>query len=81
MHNTAVKAIEQKKRALAEGDEATMRQVGEGNDIMSILCGLSPSNHCAYPYPNLTLNYLVRANMEASNEEALSDAEIIGQMS
>lgn len=38
--------IFQKRMALKEGDEAMMQQVGEGKDIMSILCtSLSFSLH------------------------------------
>lgn len=60
MYKAAEEAIEEKKKALATGDEATMKQIEEGNDIMSIL---------------------LRANMEASEEDALTDEEIMGQMS
>ena len=38
MHNRSVEIFEGKKAALARGDEAVTRQVGEGKDIMSILC-------------------------------------------
>ena len=38
MHNTAIDILESKKRVLREGDEAFARQVGQGKDIMSILC-------------------------------------------
>lgn len=30
--------FDEKKRALSEGEEAVVRQVGKGKDIMSILC-------------------------------------------
>ncbi|KAF8199601.1 cytochrome P450 [Pholiota molesta] len=49
-----------KRRALAEGDEAVERQIGQGKDIMSIL---------------------MRANMEASMEDALTEEELLGQVS
>ena len=37
INNTAVEIFEEKKKALEEGDEAVTRQIGRGNDIMSIL--------------------------------------------
>ncbi|KDR76354.1 hypothetical protein GALMADRAFT_68050 [Galerina marginata CBS 339.88] len=60
IYNTSVEILDSKKKALAEGDEAVTRQIGQGKDIISIL---------------------MRANMEASEKEALSDAELLGQMS
>lgn len=41
MHNTSVEIFTAKKMALSEGDEAVMKQVGEGKDIMSVLCTCS----------------------------------------
>lgn len=35
----------QKKDSLKDGDEAVVRQVGEGKDIMSILSMVSPISH------------------------------------
>ncbi|KAF8908659.1 cytochrome P450 [Gymnopilus junonius] len=60
LHNTAVEIIESKKKALAEGDDAVMRQVGQGKDIISIL---------------------LRANMQASEADSLSEEELLGQVS
>jgi len=60
MDQTSKDIFEKKKVALQEGDEATLRQIGEGRDIMSIL---------------------LRANMTASEEDRLSDSELLGQMS
>ncbi|KAE9396151.1 cytochrome P450 [Gymnopus androsaceus JB14] len=37
MHEFSVKVYEEKRRALEEGDEAVMRQLGQGKDILSIL--------------------------------------------
>ena len=37
MHRNSIRIFEEKKKALAAGDEKAMRQVGEGKDIMSIL--------------------------------------------
>ncbi|OSX63054.1 hypothetical protein POSPLADRAFT_1056401 [Postia placenta MAD-698-R-SB12] len=52
--------FEQKKQALAQGDEAVLNQVGEGKDILS---------------------RLMQANMAASEEDRLSENELLGQMS
>ena len=41
MHRESVKIYKAKLEALARGDEAVAKQVGEGKDIMSIL-----SKHC-----------------------------------
>jgi len=48
-----------KKDALKTGDEAVLRQLNEGKDIMSIL---------------------IKANMEAGDDERLPDAELLAQM-
>ena len=37
LHRRSIEIYESKKRALAEGDEAVEKQIGEGKDIMSIL--------------------------------------------
>lgn len=37
MHERAVAICEEKKRLLAQGDEAFKDKVGEGKDLMSIL--------------------------------------------
>ena len=38
MHNMAVEVFMAKKQALSEGGKAITSQVGEGKDIMSVLC-------------------------------------------
>jgi hypothetical protein len=38
MDKTSVEIFEQKRRALEQGDQAVLQQVGRGKDIMSILC-------------------------------------------
>jgi hypothetical protein len=38
MDKTCIEVFEAKKKALADGDEAVVQQVGQGKDIMSILC-------------------------------------------
>lgn len=38
LDQTAVEILEAKRRSLREGDEAVARQIGQGKDIMSVLC-------------------------------------------
>lgn len=40
LHHTSVEILEEKKKALAKGDEAISRQMNEGKDILSILSAL-----------------------------------------
>ena len=42
MHERSVEIYKLKKQALDQGDEAVAHQVGEGKDIMSILCTCKP---------------------------------------
>lgn len=37
LHDISVEIFRSKRKALAEGDEAVQRQVGQGKDILSIL--------------------------------------------
>ena len=38
MHQRSVEIYRSKKEALKQGDEAVTQQIGEGKDLMSILC-------------------------------------------
>jgi hypothetical protein len=38
LDSTATEILEAKRRALREGDEAVARQIGQGKDVMSVLC-------------------------------------------
>jgi hypothetical protein len=38
MHMSSIGILEAKKTALQQGDEAVLKQVGRGKDLMSILC-------------------------------------------
>ena len=70
--------LETKKRALEQGDKAVVEQVGEGRDILSTLCGFLRSN------PGCALfieSSKVRANMAASNEDRISDEEVMAHIS
>jgi hypothetical protein len=77
-HTTSVEILESKKKALREGDQALADQIGRGKDIISILCTISFIFHLWYPLRRLMK--LVRANMEASEEDKLSDNELLGQV-
>jgi hypothetical protein len=49
LHKMASEVFTDKKRALSQGGEAVTRQVGEGKDIMSVLCMyrlLFPAFYC-----------------------------------
>ena len=50
MDRTSTEVFEQKKKALQAGDEAVTKQVGEGKDIMSILCEFSISQSSLFCY-------------------------------
>ncbi|KAG6861366.1 hypothetical protein C0995_001099 [Termitomyces sp. Mi166 len=56
---TTNEILEEKKRALMEGDEALATQIGQAKDLLSIL---------------------MKANMEASEEDKLPDKEVLGQV-
>lgn len=38
MHRRSVQIMDEKKRAVLRGDSALLEQIGEGKDVMSILC-------------------------------------------
>lgn len=40
MDRSSTEVLEKKKAALAQGDEAVLKEIGHGKDIMSILCVL-----------------------------------------
>ena len=40
-HETSVEILETKKEALRRGDQALAAQIGQGKDIISILCAVS----------------------------------------
>jgi hypothetical protein len=77
MDRTSVEIFERKRSALQQGDEAVLQQIGHGKDIMSILC------RCHFPKPlgNITAYFAtVKANMAATEEDCLQEAELVGQM-
>ncbi|KAJ3758988.1 cytochrome P450 [Lentinula raphanica] len=75
MHDLAVQIYQEKKHALEEGDEAVLKQIGKGKDLLSILI---------HQHAVLILvgsNFPVKANMKADSEDKLEELELIGQMS
>ena len=48
MEKTSIEIVEQKRRALREGEESVVRQLGMGKDIMSILCEFSCHIACFF---------------------------------
>lgn len=40
-HETSVEILENKKEALRKGDQALAAEIGQGKDIISILCAIS----------------------------------------
>ena len=71
--------LETKKRALEQGDKAVLEQVGEGRDILSTLCEC----HLLVSIERVVLTCIekVRANMAASDEDKISDEEVMAHIS
>ena len=75
-HNTSVEIYEAKKHALQQEDKELAAQNGQGKDIISIL-----STPISFRSSRLlTKITLVSENMKASEEEKLSDAEVLAQI-
>lgn len=81
MDEASMKVFEEKKRALSEGDDAVLHQVGEGKDIMSILRAfMNVSFVVIASLITESSIAIVRANMDASAEDRLPDSELVAQM-
>ena len=77
-HETSVEILETKKEALRKGDQALASQIGQGKDVISILCAIS---FFTFHYiPLIRQRYSVRENMKASEEDRLSESELLGQV-
>jgi hypothetical protein len=78
MHETSINILESKNRALHEGDEAVVKQVGSGRDIISILSMWNSvySLTCC----TILLRLPVKANMKASEEDRLHESEVLAQV-
>ena len=73
----ARRVYETKKKLLESGDDETVKQVGEGKDILSIL---STYDTVAFWLMALTWIFVVRASAAESEADRLSEDELIGQM-
>lgn len=78
LDTTSKDILAKKKQIMAQGNDALEHEVGEGKDIMSVLCTsilqLSSS-------PHLTSIASVKANENASPDDKMSDAELQGHIS
>ena len=74
------KIYDEKKAVLASGDEGFLKQVGEGKDIISILRESTPFCHPNHVGACIT-GITVRSNGDASDEDRLTEEEVLGQMS
>ena len=83
MHARSVRIINEKRAALAGGDEALKQQVGEGKDIMSVLReSFAPTGRSRGMFRSPSApGCIVRANMSASEADRLTDEELIAQVS
>jgi hypothetical protein len=78
MYKTSVEIFESKKRAMMDGGDAVATQIGQGKDILSTL---STRTLHAFTLSFLPTFIVVRANVDASNEDKLDESELIGQLS
>lgn len=77
MHNTSIEIFDEKKKALEKGDEAVSNQVGRGKDILSILS----RQRIFFMVWMLIVAAIVKANMDANDEDRLPEKEVLGQVS
>lgn len=77
MHNTSTEIFDAKKKALEEGNEAVSKQVGQGKDILSILSEQKSSSVASALIVPL---FVVKANMDADEEDKLSEQEVLAQV-
>lgn len=78
MSETSGDIYREKLSALNNGDESVLRQMGEGKDVMSILCELLLLDDLRFsPFDKVAI---VKANLRASAEERLPENELIAQM-
>jgi hypothetical protein len=76
MDSTSTQVFREKLHALDAGEEATIEQIGQGRDIISIL-----SKHDSSIMNVFTSCLSVKANREAAPEDRLPEDEVLGQMS
>lgn len=75
---TSKQILAEKKLLLAKGNAAVGSQVGEGKDVMSVLCTFHSfdSQICS----RLIQLISVKANMDASAEDKMTDDELEGHI-
>lgn len=78
MDETTVSILNSKKKALEEGEEAAVKQVGKGKDIISILSQYSALE--IYTEAYFVFSRTVKANMEASEADRLPESDVLGQV-
>lgn len=78
MSETSGDIYREKLSALNNGDESVLRQMGEGKDVMSILCKSLLLDDPIDFFPDKLAT--VKANLRASVEERLPENELIAQM-
>ena len=78
VHETSIEILKSTERALQEGDEAVLQQIGRGRDIISIL-SVYDSNVLLLVI-DFVLTPSVKANTEASDGDKLTQSEILGQV-
>ena len=69
LHNTSKEIFETKKKGLREDDQALATQIGQGKDVISIYSTIS-----------FTFYHIPLTDLEASEEDKLSDNEVLGQI-
>ena len=67
--------VREKKDALEKGAESMQQLVGNGKDVMSVLCEDAIS-----PPKQMLMLHAVKANSEAEDSEKLSDAAVQSQV-
>ena len=77
LHRTAVEIFESKKKAVEAGEAALEAQTGKGKDLISIL----RKAIFAFFWRGISSAYTVKENMKASEDDKLSDEEVLGQIS
>ena len=80
MYAQSIDIYNEKKAAIAKGDEGVKQLFREGKDLMSILRTYCPPPRNFGPQKITSLD-VVRSNMAAEHADRLSDEELIGQMS
>ena len=84
MNKRPAEIVSEKRAALQKGDESTMHQLEDGEDVMSILRTCEENLDCARAYMLTFFFHIldsVKANTAASEKEKLSDDEIRAQIS